>query len=66
MRALSLKRFEGKLADKLEDEALFNEFTAQAEQIAAYYESREYNKAIREIMALTDKPINILMKKRLG
>ena len=49
------KRFEGKLADKLEDEALFNEFTAQAEQIAAYYESREYNKAIREIMALTDK-----------
>ena len=49
------KRFEGKLADKLEDEVLFNEFTAQAEQIAAYYESREYNKAIREIMALTDK-----------
>ena len=26
------KRFEGKLADKLEDEALFAEFTAQAEQ----------------------------------
>ena len=49
------KRFESKLADKLEDEALFAEFTAQAEQIAAYYESREYNKAIREIMALTDK-----------
>lgn len=49
------KRFEGKLADKLEDEALFAEFTAQAEQIATYYESREYNKAIREIMALTDK-----------
>ena len=24
-------------------------------KIAAYYESREYNKAIREIMALTDK-----------
>ena len=30
-------------------------FTAQAEQIATYYESREYNKAIREIMTLTDK-----------
>ena len=49
------KRFEGKLANKLEDETLFAEFTAQAEQIATYYESREYNKAIREIMALTDK-----------
>ena len=49
------KRFAGKLADKLEDETLFAEFTAQAEQIATYYESREYNKAIREIMALTDK-----------
>ena len=49
------KRFAGKLADKLENETLFAEFTAQAEQIATYYESREYNKAIREIMALTDK-----------
>ena len=49
------KRFDGKLASTLEDTALFNEFTAQAEQIANYYEQREYNKAIREIMALTDK-----------
>lgn len=49
------KRFDGKLADKLEDEALFNEFSAQSEQIAAYYENREFSKAIREIMALTDK-----------
>ncbi|MDG2958903.1 methionine--tRNA ligase [Bisgaard Taxon 10/6] len=49
------KRFAGKLADKLDDEALFNEFIAQSEQIAAYYENREYAKAVREIMALTDK-----------
>ncbi|PVX39866.1 methionyl-tRNA synthetase [Pasteurella langaaensis DSM 22999] len=49
------KRFEGKLADKLEDEALFNEFIAQSDVIAAYYENREFGKAIREIMALTDK-----------
>ena len=49
------KRFDGKLADKLEDEALFNEFSAQSEQIAAYCENREFSKAIREIMALTDK-----------
>ncbi|OOF87443.1 methionine--tRNA ligase [Rodentibacter ratti] len=49
------KRFNGKLADKLEDKALFEEFTARAEQISTYYETREFNKAIREIMALADK-----------
>ncbi|MDH2997139.1 methionine--tRNA ligase [Pasteurellaceae bacterium LFhippo2] len=49
------KRFEGKLAEELEDPALFAEFIAQSEQIATYFESREYNKAIREIMSLTDK-----------
>ncbi|ABY68959.1 methionyl-tRNA synthetase [Actinobacillus pleuropneumoniae serovar 3 str. JL03] len=49
------KRFEGKLADKLEDEALFAEFIAQSEQIAAHYENREFNKAIRLIMDLCDK-----------
>lgn len=49
------KRFEGKLAAKLEDQALFDEFVAQSELIATYYENREFGKAIREIMALTDK-----------
>ncbi|MGY4674275.1 methionine--tRNA ligase [Ursidibacter arcticus] len=49
------KRFDGKLAGELQDPALFAEFIAQSEQIATYYESREFNKAIREIMALTDK-----------
>lgn len=49
------KRFDGKLAEKLDDEALFNEFTAQAETIANFYENREFNKAIRAVMELTDK-----------
>ena len=49
------KRFDGKLAASLDDQALFDEFIAQSEQIAAYYENREFGKAIREIMALTDK-----------
>ncbi|AIK89754.1 methionine--tRNA ligase [Glaesserella parasuis] len=49
------KRFEGKLASTLENQALFDEFVAQSEHIATYFETREYNKAIREIMALTDK-----------
>ena len=49
------KRFAGQLAEKLEGEHLFNEFAAQSEKIATYYENREFGKAIREIMALTDK-----------
>lgn len=49
------KRFDGKLAEKLENQALFDEFVAQSAQIAAYYENREFSKAVREIMALTDK-----------
>lgn len=49
------KRFEGKLATSLDDQALFAEFVAQSEQIAAHYEAREFNKAIRVIMDLCDK-----------
>ena len=49
------KRIEGKFADNLEDEALFAEFVAQSEQVAAHFEAREYNKAIRLIMDLADR-----------
>ncbi|QLB20435.1 methionine--tRNA ligase [Vespertiliibacter pulmonis] len=49
------KRFDGKLASELADPQLFSEFVTQADQIASYYEQREFNKAIREIMALADK-----------
>ena len=49
------KRFEGKLATSLDDQALFAEFVAQSEQITAHYEAREFNKAIRVIMDLCDK-----------
>ena len=49
------KRFDGKLAAALDDQVLFDEFIAQSEQIATYYENREFGKAIREIMTLTDK-----------
>ncbi|MDX5627814.1 MULTISPECIES: methionine--tRNA ligase [unclassified Brenneria] len=48
------KRFDGKLADKLADEALYKTFTDAAESIADAYNSRESGKAIREIMALAD------------
>jgi len=49
------KRFDGKLADNLQDEDLFYESFAKAsEQIAAHYEAREFSKAMRLIMGLAD------------
>jgi methionyl-tRNA synthetase len=49
------KRFGGRLADKLEDQPLYAEFSEASETIAGHYEAREYSKAIRAIMALADK-----------
>ena len=47
------KRFDGKLADHVESE-LITQVAAAAPQIADLFEAREYAKALREIMALTN------------
>lgn len=47
------KRFEGRLKD-VADSELLTKLTAQSEAIAECYESREYAKALRDIMALAD------------
>lgn len=47
------KRFEGCLKD-VADSALLAKLTAQSEAIAECYESREYARALRDIMALAD------------
>ncbi|MCI2962888.1 MULTISPECIES: methionine--tRNA ligase [Shewanella] len=47
------KRFDGKLA-KINDTTLTEAFLAKQDVIADFYESREYGKAMREIMALAD------------
>ena len=49
------KRFDSQLAGSLPDEALFDEFADAADDIAGHFESREYSKAMRRIMALADK-----------
>jgi methionyl-tRNA synthetase len=50
------KRFEGKLGSVSADgQALLAALQASAPGIAALYEEREYGKALREIMLLTDK-----------
>ncbi|MEW8297582.1 MAG: methionine--tRNA ligase [Candidatus Thiodiazotropha sp.] len=49
------KRFEGKLAGQVSEQALFAEFVAAGETIAEHYEKREFSRAVREIMALADR-----------
>ena len=49
------KRFDGMMSAGCADESLYQSFIAAGEKIAAYYESREYSHAMREIMALADQ-----------
>ncbi|MFC3914088.1 methionine--tRNA ligase [Pseudaeromonas sharmana] len=48
------KRFDGQLSASMAEPALYADFVAARERIADAYESREFGKAIREIMALAD------------
>ena len=49
------KYFSGKLAAEMQAMELFSTFVAEADRIAAHYESRNYSKAMRSIMALADQ-----------
>ncbi|OAT23771.1 methionine--tRNA ligase [Proteus myxofaciens] len=49
------KRFDGKLAQTLDDPKLYQHFVDMKENISHAFESREFGKAIREIMALADE-----------
>ena len=49
------KKFDKQLSAELPEPELYNDIVAAGEQIAAFYENREYNKAVREIMAQADK-----------
>ena len=49
------KKFDNQLSAELPKVELYNDIVAAGEQIANYYENREYNKAVREIMAQADK-----------
>jgi methionyl-tRNA synthetase len=50
-----IERSGGRLAGALPDPALYGEFVAAGEHIAALYEQREYATAMREIMSLADR-----------
>jgi len=49
------KLFDGKLANELHDPALYHEFVAAGDAIAAAYEASDTARAMREIMLLADK-----------
>ncbi len=49
------KGFDGMLSAQCSEPALVAEFQAAKDEIAAHYESRDYSKALRQIMALADK-----------
>ncbi len=58
------KRFDGRLAAKLDDEQLYAEFAAAADEVAARYEAREYSRAMRAIMALADRANRYIEEKK--
>jgi methionyl-tRNA synthetase len=49
------KKFDGKLSSTLSEPALYEQAVGKSELIANFYETREYAKAMREIMAIADQ-----------
>ncbi len=58
------KRFDGKLADKMAEPELFERLSVAGDGIAADFEAREYNRAIRQIMALADEANRFVDSKK--
>ena len=58
------KRFDGVLAAQCSEPDLFQAFVDANENIAELYEKRDYNKAMREIMALADKANQYIDEKK--
>ncbi|MGH8193207.1 MAG: methionine--tRNA ligase [Woeseiaceae bacterium] len=56
--------FDGRLAGRLDDPALYEEFAAASETIADYYEAREYSRAMRAVMALADEANRYIEAKK--
>jgi methionyl-tRNA synthetase len=58
------KRFANTLSANCSEPSLFKEFINANEQIAEFYETREFGKAMREIMALADKANQYIDEKK--
>ncbi|OYV23004.1 MAG: methionyl-tRNA synthetase, partial [Methylococcaceae bacterium NSO1] len=58
------KRFANILSANCSESVLFQEFIDANDQIAEFYETREFGKAMREIMALADKANQYIDEKK--
>ncbi|MEE4380016.1 MAG: methionine--tRNA ligase [Candidatus Competibacteraceae bacterium] len=58
------KRFAGQLSDTLAEPALYGDFVMAAEAIAEAYERRDFNRAMRDIMALADRANQYIDEKK--
>lgn len=58
------KKFAGKLSTECSEIKLYEAFEANGRLIAELYEKREFNQAIREIMALADKANQYIDEKK--
>ncbi|PCJ23122.1 MAG: methionine--tRNA ligase [SAR86 cluster bacterium] len=58
------KGFDGYLSDEMDNASLLSEIQAAKESVAELFESREYGKAIRIIMALADKANQYINEKQ--
>ena len=56
--------FDGRLGTKLDDEELFRRAAAAGEEIAASFEDRDYNRAVRRIMAVADEANRYIDKRK--
>jgi methionyl-tRNA synthetase len=58
------KSFGGKLSVQLDDPDLYAKFAAAADEIADFYETRQYSKAMRSIMTLADEANRYIEQKK--
>ncbi|WP_108125551.1 methionine--tRNA ligase [Saccharospirillum mangrovi] len=58
-----IKKAGGNLSDNVAEPAMLADFQAAGERIAAYFEAREYSRAIREIMTLADRANEYIQAK---
>jgi len=58
------KQFDNKLSESIDNQNLHNEFIDSSGSIAQHYESREFSKAMRQIMLLADKANRYIEEKK--
>ena len=58
------KKFDSRLSMNCTEQALYGDFVEAGRRIADYYESRDYSRAMRQIMALADRANQYITEKQ--